>query len=426
MRVLFAPLPEKSHLYCMVPLAWSFVAAGHEVRVAAAPALREAITGAGLTAVPVGSDVGIHERMAELPDSQDFDTASWSRCGPGEIGLDELLHRYELSVPFGFALYNDPVLDDLVAFAREWRPDLVVRDPIAYAAGIAAEACGAPHVRLLWCADVWGRTRATFRQLRNSDTPDPLAEWLAACGEPHGVAFSEELAGGLATIDMQPSELRLPSELRQLPMRYIAHNGPATVWDWLRRPPTRQRVCLTLGTSNIEGYGDDYVSVASVLDVLADADIEVVAALAPAQRAKLDDIPENARIVDDVALHTLLPTCSAIIHHGGFGSSATALDHAVPQLVVSTSVSDHEVRGRALERAGAGVLLHHSHATPRAVRQSLQHLLDDPSPAVAARRLRDAARAMPAPADVVGELEQLAAQHAGTPASHLTTATSAP
>ena len=48
MRVLFVPLPEKSHLYCMVPLAWALVATGHEVRVAAAPSLREAITGAGL------------------------------------------------------------------------------------------------------------------------------------------------------------------------------------------------------------------------------------------------------------------------------------------------------------------------------------------------------------------------------------------
>jgi glycosyltransferase (activator-dependent family) len=412
-RVLFVPLPEKSHLYCMTPLAWALIAAGHEVRVAAMPALRDAVTGIGVTAVPVGRDSDIHERMAELPDSQDFDTASWSRCEPGEIGWEELLHRYELSVPFGFALYNDPMLADLVDFAGHWQPDLVVRDPLAYAAGIAAEACGAAHVRLLWCADVWGRSRETFRHYvahaPERRGQDPLAEWLSASGEPYGVRFSEELVDGQATIDMLPAELRLPSTLRELPMRYVAHNGPAVVWDWLREPVTRPRVCLTLGTSNIEGYGDDYVSVLTVLRELADLDIEVVAALAPAQRAKLGEVPANARIVDNVALHTLLPSCSAIIHHGGFGSFATALDNAVPQMIVSTSVSDHELRGRALEQSGAGALLHHTRATPSAVGDALRHLLNEPAVARSARRLRDAMATMPPPARLVDDLENLAA-----------------
>ncbi|MFI1161525.1 nucleotide disphospho-sugar-binding domain-containing protein [Streptomyces sioyaensis] len=59
-----------------------------------------------------------------------------------------------------------------------------------------------------------------------------------------------------------------------------------------------------------------------------------------------------------------LPSCSAVIHHGGRGTHATALIYAVPQLALSTHVADQEWRGRPLERAG-GVGLPRRPATDR-------------------------------------------------------------
>jgi glycosyltransferase (activator-dependent family) len=412
MRVLFVSLSEKSHLYLMAPLAWALTAAGHDVRVASQPMATETITRAGLTAVPVGSDHGIHRDMAAYRESQDYRTANWSRCERADVDWAELKERYELSVPYAFAVYNDSMIDDLASFAQSWRPDLVVRDPLAYAGAVAARVSGAAHVRLMWCADVWGRTRRTYLELMReqpeAERVDPLAAWLAARSEPFGFSCDEEMLHGQATISTLPASLSVPTASPELPMRHVPYNGRAVVWDWLRETPKRPRVCLSLGASNTEDYGGDYVSVPEILDALADEDLEVVAALLPAQREKLTAVPDNVRAVDSVALHTLLPSCSAVIHHGGYGSFATAMAAGVPQLVLSTLVSDHELRGQALERAGAGVHLHHRDATGETVRDHIRRLTGQPEFCEAARRVRSECEAMPSPQDVVRSLERLA------------------
>lgn len=412
MRVLFVTLSEKSHVYLMAPLAWALTAAGHDVRVASQPMATETITRAGLTAVPVGSDHAIHRDMAAYRESQDYRTANWSRCERPDVDWTELKERYELSVPYAFAVYNDSMIEDLAAFAQSWRPDVVVRDPLAYAGAVAARIGGAAHVRLMWCADVWGRTRQTYLELMReqpeAERVDPLAEWLAGRSEPFGFSCDEEMLHGQATISTLPASLSIPTASPELPMRHVPYNGRAVVWDWLREAPKRPRVCVSLGASNTEDYGGDYVSVQEILEALADEDVEVVAALLPAQRDKLTSIPGNARAVDSVALNTLLPSCSAVVHHGGYGSFATAMAHGVPQLVLSTLVSDHELRGRALQRAGAGVYLHHRDATAEKVRDHIRQFTGQPEYADAARRLRADCEAMPTPKDVVASLERLA------------------
>ncbi|GAA2590751.1 activator-dependent family glycosyltransferase [Streptomyces tubercidicus] len=414
MRVLFAGLSEKSHVNCMVPLAWALTAAGHEVRVVTAPALTGIVTGTGLVAAPVGRDHELHEAMKLAPETQDQELANWSRMGPDEVDWPTIRSRYEIGVPYGFALYNDPVIDDTVALAQSWRPHLVVCDPLAYAGAIAARVSGAVDVRLLWSANVYGRARRTYVDLMGQAPPeervDPLADWLDERGAPFGVSCDEELINGHYTIDTLPPSLRLPGALRELPMRFVPYNGEAVWWPWLREAPERPRVCLTLGTTNTEAYGGDYVSVPVILDALAGLDIEVVAALLPQQREALGDIPANARAVEGVALDTLLPSCSAVIHHGGFGTFATALVNAVPQLALSTTVADLEWRGRSLERAGAGIFAHHSEVTADLVLRHTRQILDDPGFASAARRLRDESAAMPSPRDMVATLEQLVAE----------------
>ncbi|MGW6294037.1 activator-dependent family glycosyltransferase [Streptomyces sp. NPDC055058] len=413
MRVLFAGLPEKSHVFTMVPLAWALTAAGHEVLMANAPSLGDAVTGAGLVHAPVGTDHDVHQDMARARDSQDADVANWSRLGYGDIDHASLVERYSISVPYGFARYNDPIVDDLVALARDWRPDLIVRDPIAYAGAIAARACGAAHARLLWCADVYGQARSTFVELAR-DVPedqrvDPLADWIDERGRAYGVSCDEGLLSGQFTLDTLPESLRPPSDLHQLSMRYVPYNGAAVHGDWLREQPMRPRVCVTLGRTNTEAYGGDYVDVAGVLRALSRLDADIVAALMPEQAEHLGDLPPNVMAVSGVALSTLLPTCSAVVHHGGWGTFSTALVNAVPQLALSTLVADQELRGRNLQDSGAGLFLHHTDADPERVTDLTRRLLEDPSHAAAANRLRDESAAMPTPHAVVGELERLVA-----------------
>lgn len=413
MRVLFVTLNEKSHLFCMVPTAWALRAAGHEVRVASTPGFADVITSTGLTAVPVGEDNPMHEGMQQNRGAQVAEIANWSDTDPAHHTWDEIHYRYHVGVWVGFAIYNDSMVGDLVSFASEWAPDLIIWDALTYAGAIAARACGAAHARQLCWADVWGAMRATFLELMAAQPPelrkDPLAEWLAIAGAPYGVSFDEELVTGQWTIDPLPDRLGAGAPVRRVPVRHVPYNGTAVIEPWLRTPPDRPRVCLTLGSSNTESYGGDYVSLSGLLEALAGLDIEVVAAVVPAQRAAVSTVPGNVRLVSGVALHTLLPTCAAIVHHGGFGSYAAALVAGVPQLIVTTPVADHLFRARGLVAEGAGLYLPHDTFTPDEFREAVASLVRQPEFIANAERLRDLALRLPTPHDLADELVRLTA-----------------
>lgn len=418
MRVLFVTINERSHLFCMTPLAWALRTAGHDVRVAGNPSMNATITGTGLTAVPVGSDPHRTEVMAGIREqvraAQDDDAVTWSETDPSRLTMDRMLDLYGPFVWAGLGGYNEAFADDLVAFARSWRPDLVVWDPLACAGAVAAEAIGAAHVRSLWSADVWCNLRTAFlRELERhapSDREDPLTEWLTGLAARYGVEFSEDLVTGHATIDPLPRSLGLDTGVRRLPMRYVPHNGVAVVPSWLHEPPAAPRVCVTLGASNTETYGADFVSLPGVLGALSDTGVEVVAAVVPAQRSALGEVPGNVRVVESIGLDTLLPTCSAIVHHGGFGTYATALVHGVPQVIVTTAVSDHILRARGLRDRGAGVFLRSNTATAGDVRDAvLAAVAPGSAYRTNAETLRREALAQPTPNQVVAALEELVA-----------------
>lgn len=421
MRVLFATVPEKSHLFCLTPVAWAMRAAGHEVRVASCVEFVDVIARTGMTAVAVGSNDGISAAMSANRETQQWDTVNWSDLSPERPDHRQEVDRAQLGA-YGCAMYNEPMFDDLVAFARSWQPDLVVWDPLTYAGPIAAGAVGAAHVRSLCFADVWVKKRQLLRDL-NAQLPaeqraDPLASWLTARATDLGGTFTEELTTGQLTLDPLPASLAVDTGVPRTPIRFVPYNGPAVVPQWLRTPPERPRVCLSLGASNTERYGGDYVSKADILESLAELDAEVVAALLPAQVAELGPLPGNVRVVESVPLHALLPTCSVLIHHGGFGSYANALVYGVPQLTVTTPVADQLYRGAGLREQGAGLLLESGSAGADDVRRATARLLDEPTFADHAARLRDEAVSRPSPAEVVPVLEKLVAERRTAPWPH--------
>ncbi|WP_158890395.1 activator-dependent family glycosyltransferase [Amycolatopsis anabasis] len=418
MRVLFATYSEKTLFLAMAPLAWALRTAGHEVRIASQPKLVDAITNSGLTAVPVGRDhimwdlmkLGGETEVARGGPPPPFDIAEYP---PDKITWDHLLRGYEEVVPVN-KLINERMIGDLVAFARHWRPDLVIWEPDTYAAPIAAKASGAVHARLLWSLDFFGIARRHFVRLKQEQRPeeraDPLADWLGAHARRHGFEFTEDMTVGRFTIDQFPASLRMETDLQYVPMRYVPYNGTAVIPDWLREPPRRPRVCLTLGTTATDRFGGFAVSVGEILHALSDLDIELVATLPDGERDKLGRIPDNARIVPFVPLHALLPTCSAVIHHAGFGTLCTAGLYEVPQLVLPDHFDEPPLARRLVEQ-GAALGMPAREATGDKVRDQLVQLLEDPSFRHDAARLRDEMLAMPAPNDLVPELEKLVAEH---------------
>nr|AZF85919.1 glycosyltransferase [Catenulispora sp.] len=410
MRVLFVTIPENTHLYSMVPLAWAFNAAGHEVRVASTPSFTEKITRSGLTAVPVGEDSAIHSGTMADRQAQEVEEAGWSELDPAKLTYEGELERFRYGV-WGLEYYNSPFLEPVVDYARFYQPDLVIWDALSFAGAVAARAVGAAHARFLSYTDVWGAKRKLFldllAQAPQEQREDPFVDWLGGCAEKQGFDFSEELVVGQWTIDPLPARLAVPTGTRREPIRFTAYNGPAVIPDWLRRPADGPRIGVSLGTANTERYGGDYVSKTDLFQALAELDAEVVAALLPAQAAELGPLPANVRVVSSVPLHALFPTCSAVVHHGGFGTFATALAAGVPALSVATPFADNPLRCRLLEECGGGLYLPHTQATPETIGEGVRRLLTEPAFAEGAARLRAETMEHPTPAEFVPVCEQL-------------------
>ncbi|MFD7229128.1 activator-dependent family glycosyltransferase [Streptomyces sp. NPDC059881] len=428
MRVLFTPFPATTHVNTQVPLAWALRSAGHDVCVATQPDVSDDILGAGLTAVPIGEvlDVGakMNQEESEPPGEaeSDPDGESWlDVLDIGELRPEKLTYDYVHGTLTTWthvihqATNPRPVVAELVEFAREWRPDLVIWDTMYYAGSVAAMATGAAHARLLFGLDLMGRMRARYRTLL-SERPsvlheDPMQEWLGPLLAPYGSEFAEEAVLGQWTVDPLPTAMRLPVDHPYVPVRYVPYNGPSAFPDWLREPPRRPRVCLTLGRSFREIVGGDKASVPALLDAVSNLDVEVVATLNADQLSDLRGVPDNVRVVDFVPLDLLLPSCAAIIHHGGSGTVATAVAHGVPQIMVPARMWCNIPKARRVAELGAGLCLQAEYFSAADLRTMLTRVLSEPCFARSAAALRAQTLAAPSPADLVPVLERLTAAH---------------
>jgi len=99
------------------------------------------------------------------------------------------------------------------------------------------------------------------------------------------------------------------------------------------------------------------------------------------------DLPPSVRHVAYAPFSTLLPRCSAIVHHGGIGTTAQALKAGVPQLIMPMS-HDQPDNAHRLRRLGVGDALKPSKFKPRAVAKKLHALLASPTVAQAVERVR--------------------------------------
>ncbi|MEU1792569.1 activator-dependent family glycosyltransferase [Streptomyces sparsogenes] len=430
MRVLFASFAQRTPFFNSVPLAWALRTAGHEVRVASAPELVDAVTGAGLTAVPVGSDETVVQKTLRAMENGELITPEqWRAEGSrmpdlGENREEELTWEFltwlyrRMRVPKEKIL-NDSLFDDLVEFCRWWQPDLVVSDPITYAGRLAAAVTGAAHARILFSQDVYGRMREHYLRAKERQPAeareDALAEWLGEWAERYGASFSEEMTNGHFTIDQLPDSLRLDTDITYVPMRYVPYNGTAVVPKWLCEDPKAPRVLMTFGVSMNDWAVLEVITVdqmQEILDSLADLDIELVITLPAKFSEQLPRVPDNTRIVEFVPVHAILPSCSAVIGHGGAGSFNGSVLYGIPQLLIGMMAPDVTTKSEYFARSGTGLSIESAgDVTGPRIRAYLKRLLEEDSFRENAQRVRREALAQPTPNDVVPELERLAAQY---------------
>jgi hypothetical protein len=436
MRVAFALWPAPAHLYPFVPLAWALRSAGHDVTFLSHPCLAPTVTASGLPFTPMCSE-------AEMPPPQG-PAANWPEARKEVSRITEALNvPPESAMNWGtvahgflpsmwdFNPYQGspadplPAMDGTVRFFRHWRPDLVIWDPCMPGAAVAARAAGARQARQSG-TDYNGWFLDTFDRLAAApdvpSVPNPFVETIRAMAERYDVPIDHETLYGQWTIDVMPKGLNFPVNTRKMPMRWIPHTAQTAMPEWLYPVPDRPRVALSLGLSVRVYVPIDWGYIRVLFDALSDLDIEVVATLDETQLANVGTIPDNVRAIDYIPLDNLMPTCSALIHHGGLGTMAAAGYLGIPQLLVDFPYDEDDpaddepryfryklapVTGAYVTQFGAGEIIDLSRPSVETIRDQVRRVLTEPSFKEGAAELRMDLLAAPSPSDLVPTLERL-------------------
>lgn len=389
--------PGVGHLLPLVPTAWAARLTGHEVLFATTgPSLTMAIH-SGLPAVDIsdGKAADTYFRIAaSVPNRENdhFDYHApevWKWVTSALSGKVELGEHSEAVA--AVAEMNNYMVDSTVQVARAWRADVLVYTPMVAAGLLAATAVGIPAI------------------LHGLGLPSPTfvvaLNMMTDAQKRHGLGGIPE--GPMGHIDLCPESLRPGGAEPGWPMRYIPHNGGAVLPSWLFATPDNPRVCVTLG-SVVPATGGGRV-LKYVIDILAATNVEVVVA-GDLDLSDHRPLPPNVRMISWVPLNALLRSCTAIIHHGGSGTTFTAFACGIPQLVLPTHLLDQSLNANAVVRRGTGVAAPAHRAEVDFLRAAVDQVLTDRTLRIAATEVQEEITAMPGPEQAVQHLSQLVLQ----------------
>jgi UDP:flavonoid glycosyltransferase YjiC (YdhE family) len=143
--------------------------------------------------------------------------------------------------------------------------------------------------------------------------------------------------------------------------------------------------------------------IGAIVGSLASMPVDIVVTTGPGvDRSLLAPPPANVQILDYVSLTEILPTCCAVVSHGGSGTMLAALGHGVPLLLVPQG-ADQFLNADAVVAADAGIAAD----AEDDLAGHLQRLLTEPRHRAAAWRVAAEIAAMPAAVEVAGDLMAL-------------------
>lgn len=386
---------------------------GHEVRMAVPPDLVEFVEAAGLTAVPYGPDV--HTLLNE-----DFVRNLWSKFFRNPVGL-----LRELWAPI--IRHWEEVGTTLLALA-DGADLLSTAINFEQAAANVAEHYGIPLISM-----------HHFPMRPNGQ----LIPMLPAPLVRSGGTISEWLFFR-ATRDVEEAQRRalgLPKATRRAARRIAEHGwleiqgydavsvpGLAAEWAKLngRRPfvgalttqmstPADEEVatwiaagpppiCFATGSIPVESPAETLATVSTVCARLGQRGLVCAGGTDYSQVPH----PDHIKVVAAVNYAEVFPTCRAIVHHGGAGTTAASLRAGVPALILWSS-ADQPYWGNQLKRLGVGTARRLSATTAESMVADLREILD-PEYTARAQRL---ATQLSTPADSIARAADLFERTAG-------------
>lgn len=347
MKITLLTVGTRGDVQPLLGFGLGLEAAGHDVRLAAVPEFESQVKAAGLDYAP----------LAEGQVSAGRDEAEsrrWLERGPGR-----------LPAWMGFVKDARSVASERLANAISAcrGADVIVTNELALLLGWqAAEHFGVPLVRGRLCPPPRMAQRPAARFVRQAAWL-VMRRWLASARRDAGLPLlpRREPLGQL--VDRRTLELRAYSPV-VVPETVQAGPWTHVTGFWFfdsqfdPEPPQGLEEFLAAGPAPVcVGFGS-----------MVDADPAgvtglVVEALQKAgQRGVLicgefgfgaGELPADMFAVEKVEHDWLFERCSAVVHHGGAGTTAAALRAGVPSVVVP-HMMDQYAWGRAVHELGAG------------------------------------------------------------------------
>ncbi|WIB65751.1 glycosyltransferase [Curtobacterium sp. MCBD17_040] len=351
------------HLVPQLPLHRALADAGHD------------LTLVGRTSAISAAPTGLYRNVAARADRRSGPSGGIAPLAP--LDVEHELEVIEHHFAGAAALRSASAVRELLPGA-----DLLVCDELDLGAIAAAQHAGVPSVVVAVIA-----SGALVRPTRLVQALGRLGDELGLSGpvRPHGNRFVVPFAPRMR-------DPLFPAPANALWMRPSIGTSPAS----------NGSVVATLGTEFNTESGDLFDRILAALALLD----------APAVLAVGNDVnpgrfgpqPERIRVERFVDLDALIPRAGAVVHHGGSGLFLHSVLGGAAQVVLPMG-ADQPFTGQRVDDLGLGVTLNPISVTPSEIAAAITRVGADVGARERTAALRAATLRLPAPADVVAEIQ---------------------
>lgn len=367
------------HLGPLLPFARALRDAGHEVVVAAPASFSRDVERAGFTHRPFADAPGdeLAAVFARLPG---LSNAEGNALVVGEV--------------FG-RIGARAALPGMRAVVDEWRPDLIVREESEFASYAVADAGGIPHVTVAVSLESF--THSFLDVLER-----PLADLGVAAG-----------ASGLLDaprLSLLPRSFEgaagLGSDATRRFRDAADEEQAAALPDWWGGS-TDPLVYVSFGSvaASIGLFPSLYEG---VMGAVADLPVRVLLTVGDAgDPVALSPVPANVHVEKWWPQSAVMPHASAMVGHGGLGTTLAGLAAGVPMVVVPL-FADQPHNAARVEAIGAGVVLEGGPAAVGGLAGAIRQVLGGDWYRAGARRVAQEIASLPPASKAVPFLENVA------------------
>ncbi len=357
-HVLFAVLPERGHIHPFLGAAEALARRGAHVSFWAPRDVRAILAPLGF------SDV--HAPPGAAPPAPEHRGAAFA-----ELLADPARLRAWIRAMLVDSV--EPTIAPLRAHLREARPDVVVIDPMAYAAAIGAHEEDLPWLGLSTSLnpcirdDVESELVATLRSL-----DDARRALFRAHGMNARFRVSDVLAPRGTFVLSTPALVGddLPDD--GVPVHLVGSALPSQDPSGVPALEGLERPLVYVSFGSQAWHQPRHVAV--VMEAARTLDATFVVSIGALAETVSRTAPPNVRCVSFAPQHALLRRADVILTHGGANSLHEALSNGVP-LLVSPLCNDQHHDATLVAARGCGIAMDVAGAGPCAVAEALRRLL---------------------------------------------------